>query len=410
MKIWILEIGEPLPLEGDVRLHRYGRFSRYLAEQGHSVTWWTSSFSHAPKRHFVDADEDRDYLGVTLRLIRGLGYPRNVSFARIKHNRHFARRFSELAPLIDAPDLIIAPIPIIEAATAAIEYAKPRGIPVITDIRDEWPEELKNLAPAPVRPLARLLLSRSYRAMTKFCQSVVGLMGVSERQINYGLRFAGRPRTENDILFPHGYSAEQPSPNSLAKAEDWYRTLELREEVLTLCFFGTLGKYFDFETVFSAIRDLNSEFPVQLVVGGTGSSLDRYKSMAAGLEGVRFPGWLDAPKINVVMKHSQVGLAPYISGSAMSLPNKPFEYMSAKLPILSSIQGELRELVAHNRCGITYLSDDKGALMGALRFLNKERTEAKAMGQRGHELWAKEFTTEAIFARIERHLAQIVTK
>ena len=37
MKVWILEIGEPLPLEKDVRLLRYGQFSKWLAKQGDDV-------------------------------------------------------------------------------------------------------------------------------------------------------------------------------------------------------------------------------------------------------------------------------------------------------------------------------------------------------------------------------------
>ena len=57
MKISIVEIGEPLPLEENVRLLRYGNFCRYLASKGHEVTWWTSSFSHMPKKHLVDSTQ-----------------------------------------------------------------------------------------------------------------------------------------------------------------------------------------------------------------------------------------------------------------------------------------------------------------------------------------------------------------
>ncbi|MGE0763265.1 MAG: glycosyltransferase family 4 protein [Bdellovibrionales bacterium] len=408
MRIWILEIGEPLPLEGDVRLHRYGQFSQFLAKAGHQVTWWTSSFSHAPKKHFAEADQDVTFNGVTLRMIRGFGYPRNISLARIRHNRHFAKRFSQLAPQYEAPDLIIAPIPILEAAGAAMAYAKARQIPVLTDIRDEWPDELKNLAPKPFRPFARLLLNRSYRAMTSFCRQVTGIMAVSERQLSFGLRFAGRPRQNTDLIFPHGYSPQKIGTEKTAQAESWWTTLGTKPEPLTLCFFGTLGQYFDFATVFTAFRELKNEIPLQLVIGGTGSSLEAYKKAAADLPNVIFAGWLEAPQIQVVMKHSQVGLAPYISDSAMSLPNKPFEYMSARLAIMSSIQSELAGLLARHHCGLTYLSNDVAALKQGLRQLYADPTETKAMGERGFQLWAAQFNTDAIFNHVTLHLEKVV--
>jgi hypothetical protein len=49
MKVWIVEIGEPLPVEHDVRLLRYGLLTKELAKYGHEVVWWTSSFSMLQK-------------------------------------------------------------------------------------------------------------------------------------------------------------------------------------------------------------------------------------------------------------------------------------------------------------------------------------------------------------------------
>lgn len=406
MKIWILEIGEPLPLEKNVRLHRYGQFSKFLAKAGHQVTWWTNSFSHAPKQHFAERDVDHMIDGVTLRVIRGLGYKRNVSVSRIRHNKHFAKRFSELAPQYEKPDLIIAPVPIIEAAVAAIEYGKAHNVPVMTDIRDEWPDELTNLAPKPLRPLARLALKRSYNSMEKLCREAKGIMAVAERQVDYGLRFAHRERMPSDRVFHLGYSSDRPPIETLSEAEKWWQSLSLNPSALKVCFFGTLGKFFDLDTMFKALRDLGDDVPIQFIVGGVGSKLESYKKSAADLPNVIFAGWLKAPEIQVVMKHSQVGLAPYITGSAMSLPNKPFEYMSGRLALLSSIEGELATLIEKNQCGINYHSSDANALAVALDRLHSNREATRAMGERAFELWQREFTTDVIFPRIARHLEQ----
>ena len=51
MKIWLVQIGEPLPIDekGKERLFRTGILAKMMAEQGHKVTWWATDYSHQKK-------------------------------------------------------------------------------------------------------------------------------------------------------------------------------------------------------------------------------------------------------------------------------------------------------------------------------------------------------------------------
>ena len=47
LNIWQLTVGEPIPHDGEnIRLHRAGLMSEWLAERGHQVTFINSSFFH----------------------------------------------------------------------------------------------------------------------------------------------------------------------------------------------------------------------------------------------------------------------------------------------------------------------------------------------------------------------------
>ena len=407
MKIWIFEIGEPLPLEGSVRLHRYGQFSKFLADKGHDVTWWTSSFSHAPKKHFSEKDQDFPHGKATLRVICGLGYPRNVSLARIRHNKHFAQRISELMPKYDRPDLIIAPVPTIESAFAALEFAKSKNIPIVTDIRDHWPDELRDLAPKLLRTLAQLALFRSYQKMSYLCQNVTGIMGTSENELGFGLRFAKRDKSKNDLLFPHGYTPAIISSEKLNEAHSWCEQIGIKKENFNICYFGTMGKFFDLETVIGCARTLRDQ-KIRFILAGDGSEKKKFMSLAQGLDNVIFPGWVDQPKIAAIMQRSKVGIAPYRLGTKMSLPNKPFEYMSGKLAILSSIQGELTPILVNDKCGLTYKADSTEDLRHAVFKLVNDANLTATMGENGYRVFTERFSTEKVFAQAERHLCQVV--
>ncbi|HYH79436.1 MAG TPA: glycosyltransferase family 4 protein [Longimicrobium sp.] len=413
LKIWILEIGEPLPMETDVRMKRYGQLSQFLASRGHDVTWWASSFSHTPKQHFSATDQDVDHQGVRLRLIRGPGYRRNVSLARIWHNQHFARRFAERAPTCEEPDLIIAPIPTIEAAAEAVRFANRNDIAILTDIRDLWPDEITGRVPGPLRPFARLALSRAYRQMSYVCRNVDGIMGVSNSYIDYGLKFAGRARGELDFFVPLGYSGRPVEPRKLEEALTWCKDKGVRDDAFVICFFGKIGHFFDLETVIEAARrlgtDLPKERPVQFVLGGDGSELERFKVLGKGIPSVLFLGWLDAPKIAAVMQLSKAGLAPYRRDANMTLPNKPFEYMAGGLPLISSIQRELPELLERHRCGLTYRADSVAGLCAAIRSLYENEPGRAELGARARRLFEDRFQTETIFADLEEKFQALVS-
>ncbi len=414
LKIWILEIGEPLPIESGVRLHRYGQFSKWLAAQGQSVTWWTSSFSHAPKMNFVSEDCEKICDGVRLKFIYGKGYQRNISFARIKHQADFARGFLEQAEefiKVERPDVIMAPIPTIDGAHAAVVFGLKHKIPVIADIRDLWPDEIRDLAPLALRPLAELALFNAYRKLQFVCAGASAICGVSRSYLDYGLKYSRRRRSSDlnlgvDFVFPLGYSEQNIAKDAAAAAEKWYGELAIPADAFLVCFFGTIGKYFDLGTVIHAARELGNNF--YFVLGGAGSSLNEYKTRAAGLKNVVFTGWLDAAQMQTVMKHASVGLAPYSTSARMSLPNKPFEYMCAGLPVVSSIQHELKEILAVNKAGISYHADSYRELYSVLRKLRDDQSLRKELGANARALFEREYTTEKVFVKAFAQIRRVI--
>jgi glycosyltransferase involved in cell wall biosynthesis len=408
MKIWFTEIGEPLPIEKDVRLHRYGMFTKVLAALGHDVVWWTSSFSHAVKKNVYHENGDLVVNGVTLRILKGPGYRKNVSYQRIVHQRHFARQFSQKATDYPLPEIIISPVPTLETAEAAVRLGITYHVPVLVDIRDEWPDEFVNLAPPSLRWFLRLILQGSFKRMSYLCKNATGIIAMSRRQLDYGLSFAARPEGKFDGIFPHGYSAQKIDGEKLAAARKWWKEQGVEEDAFVCCFFGTIGRFFNLETVIESVKILSMAFKIQVVLCGDGSSLDHYKKLAVGMNTVIFPGWVDAPKIATLMEISHVGLAPYAANTCMSLPNKPFEYFAGGLPVVSSIQGELKQILADNDCGRTYDADSIDELCNILQELHDSEPRRKEMGRQARQVFEREFSVERISKKLEEHLAMVI--
>jgi len=408
MNIWFTEIGEPLPIERDVRLHRYGMLTRILAKEGHEIVWWTSNFSHAPQKHVINGDSDLMVDGVSLKILKGPGYLKNISLQRIRHQRHFAETFYQRAKEHTLPDVIISPVPTIETAEMAVRFSRERKVPILIDIRDEWPDEFVDIAPRPLRGVIKLLLFSYFEKMRFICRKATGIIAVSSNFLDYGLRFANRVKGENDGVFPLGYTAAPVGDDKILEARKFWKNQGIHENAFVCCFFGTIGKFFKLETVIRAAESLSKEFPIQVVLCGNGTSLHYYKQLVAGMDFVLFPGWMDAPRIAALMEISSVGLAPYAKDARMSLPNKPFEYFAGGLPVVSSIQGELKQILADNDCGRTYQADSVEELCNVLRALHADESLRRNMGIRARELLEREFSIERISKKLEEHLAMVI--
>lgn len=407
MKIWIVEIGEPLPLEAGARLLRYGAFSRELASRGHDVTWWTSTFSHAAKRQVRQGDTEEHVNGVRLVLLDGPGYRRNVSLARIRHQREFARRLATRIRDEEVPDIILCPIPTIDSAEVIRRYAAEHEVPVLLDIRDEWPDEWLNLVPAVARPLAQLALQREYDRLKLVCAAAAGIVGVSERQLEYGLTFAERPRRATDRVFYLGYRSTPVEERAVEAADAWWRERGLRPGARACAFVGTMAAHRPLGPIIEAARQLADRTDLQFVLCGDGDARKHFESMAGGLPNVLFPGWVDEAQIASLYRSSLLAFAPYLPDRSFSMPNKVFEILAAGLPLVTCGGGEMRGLV-QSGCGTWYPHGSVEAVVSVVLQLADDPDLAQAMGRVARSIFQERFTFEATFDAMAYHMERII--
>ena len=413
MKIWLVTVGEPLPSDpGTPRLLRAGILADRLWRRGHEVIWWSSTFDHRTKRHRHSKDhtiqlQDR----YQLRLLKGPGYRRNVSVSRLIDHRIVAQRFSEVSSSATAPDVILASFPTIELSAASSAYGARHRVPVVVDIRDLWPEIFLDLMPRWVRPAGRWALSPMYREARRALIGATAIVGNSSPFVEWGVRMADRNRGPNDREFPFGYNASRPS-NTPADSLAFWKQLEILTEGADpiACFFGTLGRQFDIHTIISAARLLEREGTRwKFVVCGDGEQLVEYRTAAAQVKSVVFPGWVDAPKISALMSISTVGLAPYVvsAGFIGNLPNKPIEYLSASLPVVTSLDGYLGLLLREEDCGVTYEAKNPESLARTLNNLLIDPARLSRLKANARRVFEARFSADVVYGEFAEHLEAI---
>ncbi len=415
MRIWLITVGEPLPTDpGGQRLLRTGILADLLAREGHEVVWWTSTFDHTHKRQRADTTQRLDLPPRgRLILLRGRDYRRNVSFRRVLNHRDVARAFRLLAEEEPVPDILLCSLPTLELGVEATAYGRRRGVPVIVDVRDFWPDAILDLVPRWLRPIVRWTLAPMFRDARAACASATAVCGVTEAAVDWGAARAGRPRSPRDRSFHLGYSAAPPPEAALREAEAFWdaRNVRTGDGEFRVAFFGALSRQFDLDTVLTAVRRLGGQGRrFRVLLCGEGDRRASYERSSGDLRDlVVFPGWITAPQIWVLMRRCSIGLAPYVNTANFQghIPNKVIEYLSAGLPILSSLEGACARLLSQEGCGVSFGCGDAGSLVSALDELLRDPPRLRPMADRAAALYEARFRADQVYGDMVRYLVDV---
>ena len=300
--------------------------------------------------------------------------------------------------------------PTIELSLEAVRFGKAFNIPVVVDVRDLWPDIFEQALPSILKPLVHTLLLPLNRKAREVFQSATAVTGITDEILEWGLAKGGRRRSGMDCSFPFGYDASGADSTGKPAAVEFWRQHGVSKEDWNICFFGTLGRQFDLATVIGAARQLMEQYPqVRFIMCGEGDLKERFVDMSRDVPTVLYPGWVDRVQIRALMEMSRIGLAPYHASRdfLMSLPNKPIEYMSAGLPILSTIGGVLGQLISQHEIGAVCEKPDARSLAAQIGSLVDDSERVTRMGKASLEIFERHFDANVVYAQFSKFLQEI---
>jgi glycosyltransferase involved in cell wall biosynthesis len=154
--------------------------------------------------------------------------------------------------------------------------------------------------------------------------------------------------------------------------------------------------------VIEAARLLVDEPSLHIAFIGDGSLKQDLIEQARGLPNVTFYDPVPKTEIGDFLRAADIGLLHSRRFDAFTgaRPNKLFEYMSAGLPIVSTVPGEAWRLVSEAEAGVAAEWEDPAALAAALRSLVHDPERRQAMGRSGHAYVRRAHDRESHVARL----------
>ena len=178
---------------------------------------------------------------------------------------------------------------------------------------------------------------------------------------------------------------------------------------LRLIYVGSLTKMRGVSSLVEALDCIKT--PAELLLVGTFHNDDFKRQMLTGRPNVRYLGWASLDKVFDYMHDADIGmncLLPAPSHEEM-LGTKVFDYMAARLPIITSDFSVWPEMIEQSGCGLCVDPMDPKAIAGAVDELAADPARLASMGEAGRKLFEEKYNWSieeekllALYSRIEK--------
>lgn len=412
MNVWIFQTGEPLHSDNDnSRPMRATNLANTLVTKGHNVVIWSSGFYHQKKiqraklykKIFISKK-------LEIRLIPSPGYKKNISIQRLFD--HFKLAYN-LKKKLDVeknlPDVAFVGYPPIETAFIMTSWLRKKKIPYLLDIKDQWPLIFIESVPKILQPLIQLILSPYFFIAKKTFKDSPGICAMSKSFVDWSLNFSNRRKSKFDIVTPLTSPHNKLTSLEAKRASLWWAKKGLvQNKVFRIIFIGSFSRIFDFDFIFNVAnhflkKDINCEF----VFCGDGEFKENFKIKSKNFSNIKVMDWIDLPRAIALSKISSAFIAPYKNKTDFmkSIPNKIIDAIKFGIPLLSSLKGEVEDLIKKNKIGFVY--HDQKSLVKAICILINNENLHKKISNNAKKLYQDKFEFNKVYGRLIKNLENL---
>jgi glycosyltransferase involved in cell wall biosynthesis len=374
-------------------------FARGLAKAGHRVSV-ICEFPCYPSGRLQKDDKYRMYRREPFEnftIYRSLVIPTSRSglLSRLINYWSFMLSSFVVGLFLQKPDLILASSPPLFVAPSAVLLSILKGVPMVADIRDLWPEDAIMLG----HLRNRIGIWGGRLTAWMFYKRAKLLITISPGMKEYLLKLAG-----NKEVFPITNGSSVPD----MKLDEHNNDKKLENGRFTICYSGTLGLMQQVEDMIDAAVATRNDKDIKYLIVGEGVRLKELMARAQGLNlnNMLFTGGVSFLESLRLMKTADAGLVVLSDHEYFSsaIPSKFFDCMALGLPVILGVNGNAREILETNKTGFYYRPGDIRTLVQNIYYLKDNPDIAIACGRNGADLVQRYYRRSILVEKLEKLL------
>ena len=341
--------------------------------------WWTSNYSHHFKKRRNQHSESVSQ-NFHIRFLPTPSYDKNISFRRLIRDFTFYTQFilklawACITP--DRPDYIVYTSSPLLPLLSPVIICRIFAIPVVFYEMDDWLGLLRSMFrsyPPLLRPFANYLLLILENAKRLELSLVDASFALSTNYLNalHKLSPSLQKKPHAVVYNSPTYATKEEIGSGCDSLAAQLNLFKANHDLVYAIYAGSMNPTYDIKSVVKCLSYISSKNPkIVLLFAGTGPLsyiLDPFKNINDMVANRLFyMGSLHPRSLSDIYKISDIGICSYLKDSNVDMPDKAYDYLFNSLPIVNSLQGELKYLIEDYSAGINYESSVPSSLGEAL--------------------------------------------
>jgi len=345
----------------------------------------TSDFNHATKCFKESSQSD------FIKYIHVPNYKTNISFRRLYSHIVFAFKLTRfLNSCKIKPTFIYCAMPSSLAAYMCGKYCKKNDIKFVVDVIDLWPDSL-----LPISSLFKLLkpVIFPWRYITYQAYSMADYISAeSEEYAKIALK------KSKSMFYSYTYLGIDVNKTKILVSNSKFKCIEKAEDIW-ICYGGSLGNSYDFETLLDAIKYIhNKNIKYKFIFVGDGELKDYIlKYSDANQLNVEITGRLPYNDYLKYLSICDIAINTFKESTKVVYSYKFNDYVASHLFVLNNLRGETSEMVNDYSIGLNF---DKNNLSQILYEVCSKWEEYKVWKTNSIKLIEEKLETKIIYSRL----------
>lgn len=312
-------------------------------KRGFSCLIVSSDFSHGRKDYIVSNDKRYTRLHVT-------AYKKNLSLCRIYSHLVFAYKlYGFLNRMPSVPKVIYCAMPSSTSALVCGYFAKKMKIRFVIDVIDLWPDSL-----LPLNNNNRIIyyLLSPWRWITHTAYAMADkIFGESEEYAYVAKRY-----NKFAPVYPFYLGVNMKLMKEVERIkENYLRQYDKEIDEIRVCYGGSLGNSYDFDTLINAVAKLKDKYNISLwFVGGGEKELYLRKKASLLSLPCMITGRVSYIDYLAYLSICDVGVNSFKRGTLVVHSYKFNDYCLAGLFVLNNLKGETERMINEYQIGLNF--------------------------------------------------------
>ncbi len=379
--------------------------ARRLAAKGHQVRVITGYPNYPEGRLFAGYTQrlrgrERDGQADVLRVPLWVDHSQNVA-RRVLNYASFAVSAATAYGFARGADVIYVYATQMTPALAPWVWRLVNGAPYVLHIQDLWPDSITGSSLVKRGRGTRIVDSLLTPWLTSVYRHAAGVIGIAPTMVKTLIDRGVAPQKAH-LLYNWALEDALPGPDEPEV------NLPSRADATRILYGGNIGDMQDLETAVRAAHQAR-DAGIHLTIVGDGVALPRVRALAEelGSTNIEFKG-----RVPRAQMHEFYGAADYALITLKDLPtfrgtipSKFQASLSHGVPVITTVQGDVRNLVEDLSVGFTADAEDVNSLEAAFRAAaGTTSNDRVCMANRARDAYADRFSLESGVAAIEEIL------